>query len=284
MRRTALLVACALALAACSPPTAQVTPSADVASASGRVTQPDAALTYPRPFQAARLVEARVLTEGEGRGIVVAARLESPLFADSPPRESPARLDPGRGNPVRLPLGSPVCPAPPGESTVVMTIEADGREVTETVVVDDSVLRDINADECAAQAVLDVAAPSFGAVETQTTEAIETTIVLKRGDTTPGAPVTLDAMTGNIVFAIDLDEAAERTLAAGAASLAVPAVVRVGRCDPHVFAESKKTWVFPVYLAVGDAEPAYVEIQPDDVTRAALQQLFDDCGEAERAD
>jgi len=64
----------------------------------------------------------------------------------------------------------------------------------------------------------------------------------------------------------------------------MPAVITVARCDPHVFAESKKTFVFPVRLAIGDAKPSYVEIQPDPTMRAALQSLFDACGAADRDD
>ena len=156
--------------------------------------------------------------------------------------------------------------------------------VTETVAFDDAVLRKINADECAEQAVLDVATPSFGPVESQTASEMHTTIVMTRGSSMTDAPVTLTSMTGNIVFIVRLDAPADATLDPGEASLAVPAVISVGRCDPHVFAESKKTFVFPVRLTIGDAAPAYVEIQPDPTARAALQQLFNDCGDAARSD
>jgi hypothetical protein len=131
--------------------------------------------------------------------------------------------------------------------------------------------------------VLDVATPSFGPVGSQDAVELRTTIVLTRGGASPDQPVTLAQMTGNIVYIVTLGEGANRTLAPGEVALAVPATVTVGRCDPHVFAESKKLFVFPVYLGVGDAEPAFVEIQPDAVTEAALKQLFSDCGEAERA-
>ena len=162
-----------------------------------------------------------------------------------------------------------------------LTIVVDGVETVETLAAGDEKLREINATECAQQAILDVAQPSFGAVESQTAAEMTTSIVLTRGDVATDMPVTLTSMTGNIVFIVTLG-GEPRTLAPGEASLSVPAVISVGRCDPHVFAESKKTFVFPVFLAIGDAEPAYVEIQPDAVTRQALQGLFDSCGEAQR--
>ena len=277
MRGAWVFVALLCALAGCSAPTAGPSETAQASEPSGRITVPDAVVTFPRTLQADRMVEAQVVTAGPGDAVVTSARLESPLFADSPTRDSGPRLFPDWANRVRVPLGEAVCPAPVGESTVALTITIDGREVTETLEFDDAVLLKINADECAEQAVLDVAAPSFGPVESQTASEIHTTIVMTRGAAQRTSPVALSSMTGNIVYIVTLDAAADATLDAGQETIAVPAVVTVGRCDPHVFAESKKTFVFPVRLAIDGAEPAYVEIQPDPTARAALQALFNTC-------
>ena len=275
-RAATLTCVAALALCACSPSaTPSVSGPQQPAVASGRITQASAEIAFPRTLQAERLVEVRVLTVRDADAVVTSARLESPLFADSPVRDGVVRLFPDWTNRVRVPLGTAVCPAPAGDTSVVLTLTVDGREVTETLRGDDSVLRTINASECAQRAVLDVATPSFGPVTSQDDSRLETTIVLTRGDADRDQPVTLTSMTGNIVFIVTLSGA--RELAPGADALAVPAVVTVGRCDPHVFAESKKTFVFPVMLAVGGADPAYVEIQPDATARSALQQLFEDC-------
>ena len=279
----AAALAGALALAACSAPQREVSESAAPSGPSGRLTETSAVVTFPRTLQADRLVEAQVVTVREADALVTSARLESPLFANSPTRDSGPRLFPDWANRVRLPLGKAVCPAPAGESTAVLVMTIDGEQVTETFVMDDAVLRKINAEECAEQAVLDVATPSFGPVQSQTATEMRTSIVLTRGPSMPDKPVTLAGMTGNIVFIVKLDASADATLDAGQASVAVPATIVVGRCDPHVFAESKKTFVFPVRLVIGDAAPAYVEIQPDATTRAALLNLFVACGDAESA-
>lgn len=281
MGRLALAVAL-LALAACSGPDAGASSQAFPATASGRVTVPTAEVASPRTLQAARLVEVRVLTAHDADALVTSARLDSPLFADSPARAGEVRLFPDWTNRVRVPLGTPVCPAPEGPSTVVLTMTVDGRQVTETLQAEDSVLRQLNDEECREQAVLDVATPSFGPITAQDASQLETTIVLTRGDARTDEPVALESMTGNIVFIVRLDTGTNATLAAGTASIAVPATILVGRCDPHVFAESKKTFVFPVRLGVGHDAPGYVEIQPDAATKAALQKLFDDCGDADR--
>jgi len=285
MRRvwTAFALLGALALAACSGPHAGVSGSASATKASGRLTEPNAVVDFPRTLQADRMVEALVHTTRDADALVTSARLESPLFADSPARDGVVRLFANWTNHVRLRLGTPVCPAPEGASTVVLNLTIDGRAVTETLTADGQDLRKINTEECAEKAVLDVATPSFGKVESQTSTDIHTSIVLTRGASMPDAPVALTSMTGNIVFIVKLDANADATLDPGEASHAVPAIIEVGRCDPHVFAESKKTFVFPVRLAIGDAAPAYVEIQPDPIARAALQALFNSCGDAQRS-
>jgi hypothetical protein len=278
MARSFLLAALALlALAACSAPAPS--PTSPAPAAASRVTEEGVYVAFPRTLQAARMVEAQVHTVRDADVLVSSARLVSPLFADSPARDGEIRLFPDWTNHVRLFLGTPVCPAPGGATTVVLTMTVDGVPTTETLVADDTELRQINAEECAEQAVLDVATPTFGPVESQTTAELHTTIVLARGTARTDEPVVLDSMTGNIVFIIRLEPDAPTTLAPGEASLSVPAVVSVGRCDPHVFAESKKTFVFPLHMTIGDDEASYVEIQPDPTTQAALQQLFDDCGD-----
>lgn len=248
------------------------------------VAVPTVEVTYPRTLQAARMVEARVALRDdlESLGVsddiaVTNAYLDSPLFVTGDAWDSLVRLFPDWLKPVRLPLGEPVCPAPAGESRVVLFIDVDGRPTQQTLVVDDdAVLREINADECAQRAVLDEAAPSFGPVEEETPTEVHTSVVLTRG--TGVSPVTLDSATGNIIFIVTLDETAPRSLAADETMVAVPATVTVGRCDPHAFAESKKTFVFPARLAVGQAEPAYVEFSPGPDVRAAFQRIFDACG------
>jgi|GEM_PF-1249301 len=259
--------------------TAETSPSPETAPASAdaaRVTTAQAGLQFPRTHQADRLLEVRVTTARAADALVTAVRLESPMFADNPARDSNVRLYQDHENRVRVPLGVPVCPAGDGDSTVVLTMLADGAEVSETVTVPAEVLAEINAAECVQQAVLDEAAPSFGEIESRDGAEVRTSLVLTRG--TGVEPVTLERITGNIVFAIEVDEGAERTLAAGEAALAVPVTVTVARCDPHVFAESKKTFVFPVHLSVGEGEPQVVEFIPPGAVKDVLQAAFSACG------
>lgn len=66
-------------------------------------------------------------------------------------------------------------------------------------------------------------------------------------------------------------------------SVVLPVTVRASRCDPHAFAESKKTFVFAAWIQV-DGREQYVEFQPDPAWRATLQALFDACGHVDRVE
>ena len=82
-----IAVACAVLLAGCTGADAGASHSPNPAAASGRVTVPDAVVEFPRTLQAARMVEALVTTNGDAGALVTSARLDSPLFADSPARD-----------------------------------------------------------------------------------------------------------------------------------------------------------------------------------------------------
>ena len=64
----------------------------------------------------------------------------------------------------------------------------------------------------------------------------------------------------------------------------MPVTFTASRCDPHAFAESKKTFVFGVWLTIDGGPEKYLEIGPDAALKAALQSAFDHCGEALRRD
>src|SRR6187431_1475090 len=85
------------------------TPDADLSTAvalpGAPVTAGEATVTFPRTLQADRLVEAQVRTDRDADVVVISARLDSPLFIDSPEREATVRLFADWNNRVRLPLG-----------------------------------------------------------------------------------------------------------------------------------------------------------------------------------
>lgn len=51
-------------------------------------------------------------------------------------------------------------------------------------------------------------------------------------------------------------------LTAGQAELRLPVRVTPSRCDPHAFADAKQGFLFPVWVALDDAEPQYMRFTP----------------------
>ena len=43
-------------------------------------------------------------------------------------------------------------------------------------------------------------------------------------------------------------------------------------CEPHVLAETKKPFVFPVEVTVGDGEPVVLDLPVDDALRSSLER------------
>ncbi|NEK86037.1 hypothetical protein GCU60_09725 [Blastococcus saxobsidens] len=54
---------------------------------------------------------------------------------------------------------------------------------------------------------------------------------------------------------------------------AVPITFRPATCDPHVLAETKQPYVFPLDVALGKDAPVVVDLPVDDDLRGALGDL-----------
>lgn len=296
-------VALLAAVAACSgqmpspgPPSASVVVASSDDASADQATPPvlSAAVAFPRTLQADRFVEVR-LTGAAGDGCVVtSAALESTLFTPVAMRPSNVRLFEGYVARVRVPLGESLCQAEAGEAGEASThltlqkgggastagTDLSGSAVEVTVTLPLEVLAGINADECATRAVTDAAAPSLGGPGATLDITAETTLLLTRGEAGNGAEVSLTGMRGSVVFDMRPRDGFQLPvgLAVGDASLAVPVDISATRCDPHVFAESKKTFVFAVWVAIDGGPERYIEVRPDAGLEAALQDAFDACG------
>jgi hypothetical protein len=102
------------------------------------------------------------------------------------------------------------------------------------------------------------------------------TVVVERG--AEDTPVTLQDLTGSIMYSLDPDPAGRPrplgTLAAGQRRLVVPVTARPGRCDQHALAEIKKPFVFPAWITLGDGERRYTEIAVSDPDRKLLDRML----------
>ncbi|MDN4477914.1 hypothetical protein QQX10_06540 [Demequina sp. SYSU T00039] len=280
-RRRLAAAGCAIALAGAGCDTAAPAPLEPPAPLEASAT-----LTYPRTLQADRMVEVRVSSTSEGEVRVTAATLQSGYFADVPATEREVRVWEGHEARIRVALGEPVCPAGVGaadDARVALSVAVEGTGVAQEVAVPTDVLAAINAAECTAHEAIAVAAPALGAPGEAVGGTLATTLVLERAQR--DVPVTVTAIAGSVIFAVDTEQGAlPATLAADQGRLEVPVSIRVARCEPHAFAESKKTFLFKTWLEAGEADEAYVELYAEGDLRDALQALVDACGEEARGE
>lgn len=276
-------IVCAVALAACAGE-----PSSPSPSPSAGVSPPPVAAVggtaFPRTLQADRMVEVQIETPGDERGIVVSVALDSPYFGPSGTVPTNVLLEPGWLARLRVPLGPALCPAGSGSSIATVEVRAyEGADVAEReVTLEDGALRDINATECRQRIATDAAAPSFATEPVVSGDAVQTSVVLQRGDS--AAAATLTALSSNVIFTLDPAAGAlPVTLESGEERTAVPVTIRASRCDAHAMAESKKTFVFTASYDV-DGEAITVEYRAEGATQEALQALVDQCAAQSESD
>ncbi len=274
-----LVAAVAWCAVACRPPD----PAADAGQRDAEVL--DSAplsgdIAFPRTLQAERMVELQVTLDEEVDAIVVRASLESPLFTETGWQDAHVRVFAGWPTRVRLPLGDPVCGVAEGsggetpDAVAHVVFDVAGAQVEREVDVPAGVLAEIRAEECGAKALSDVASPRFGDVEAVAGLTVTTSLSLTRGE--GDARVEAVRVAGSVVFSIVPSDPV-LALEPGQDVVSVPVSLTPTRCDPHVFAESKKTFVFGVWLAVDGAEPRRVDVLPGEALKAALQDAFDRC-------
>lgn len=96
--------------------------------------------------------------------------------------------------------------------------------------------------------------------------ALDGALVLRRRS--GGEPVRVDQVQGSVLM--DLTLPGDTSLDPGVDRVALPLRVRPGRCDEHGRSQSTQTFVWRVWLAVGDAEPRARVVTPTPAQQARL--------------
>jgi hypothetical protein len=170
---------------------------------------------------------------------------------------------------VPLTLGAPRCIGVLGEPHVVA-----GRT---SIPVDDAgrrVLDGIVEDACVLAAVHRSVSLDFLEEGTPVSD-VAVDVVLRLQRRGSGRVVTVDAVGSNVIFAVSSDDL-PATLAGDDDRLEVTVRFSAERCEPHALAESKKTYQFPAWVTLDDAEPAFVELTVTGGARAALDRALND--------
>jgi hypothetical protein len=275
-------VAAGLFLCACSRTGDDAVPSSSLSSAAIAPTLVGE-VAFPRTLQAQRWVEVGLSGAQDDNWLVTSAALDATTFTSLHATKSNLRLFGGYVARLRVPLGVANCPAGAGASLVKLTVaNGAGAVANLEIPLPTDVLEGINAGECAIRKVLDVASPALGGAEAASGTTVDTTLTVSRGAAGARASVVVTAMRGSVIF--DMVPRAGATLPVslgqGESAIAVPVTFTASRCDPHAVAESKKTFVFGVWLTIDGGPEKYLEISPNGALKAALQSAFDLCGTA----
>jgi hypothetical protein len=275
MRRTAIALATggAALLAACGG--ARPSPEASSSSAESSAAVPavpgiEAEIVRLRTDEAiGGQVQVRLTDTGDTPFTVTAVALRSPGFAPEPMKAITAEYAPGRVIDLPVPFGEPVCEAKPVPAAADLTVvRPDGAVEQVQVPAAADVLELIHSEECAVLAVTAVVD-------------IAVTDLHDDGDTLAGS-LTLTRRTGSepvratrLSRSVLIEPTAELPLDLDGDedSASTPVSFTPASCDPHVLSETKKPYVFPLAVTVGDADEVPVDLPLDQSAREQLAAL-----------
>jgi hypothetical protein len=231
---------------------------------------------------AKRTVAVSVDNPTDGDVLVQHLELDAAGFAD-PSAEVEVQVAAGSRVDVRLPYGEVECDddRPAGADTVLLGVQdADGTQHDLRLELAPGGLLDrLHARECADQTLLAVADVRLSSQWTRDGSRLVGALVLERRS--GSAPVTVVEPGGNVLFTVrSLTPGAAGTpmgtLAPTASALALPLQITSTRCDAHAFADSKRSYVFGFYVALGGDEPQLTTTTADPPLQRQLDRLAAD--------
>jgi hypothetical protein len=292
MRRWGAAVAVLLAAAACSPGAADsgtVSPSAEPSTepSAEPSTEPSAdplptvrEPAEPVPGMAAEAVQLRTDAAAGGRiqvrisasdtFTVTSVALDSPGFDPLPPSERTADFVPGRVIDLRTPFGRARCDVSPEPAAARLTVVRPGAEPEEVQVpLSAAVLEEIHTDECAEQALAEGVTVQVVDLRDDGGGGLVGSLEMVRRSEEREVRVT--ALRRSVLMAAEV--ALPLTLPAAAPEAATAVRFAPATCEPHVLAETKQPFLFPLTVEVGDDEPVTIDLPVPDDLRAQLQAL-----------
>ena len=218
-------------------------------------------------------VHVRVTNAGDRPFTVTAVAIDSPGFAPLPPTALSAAFPPGRTIDLRTAFGEPDCAARPGPVAARLTVaRPDGavEELRVPLAGDD--LDVVHREACAVEGVLAVAEVGLTGL-TAGADSVTGTVVLTRAGDDDRAVTVVDARR-SVVLDVAVD-GLPLELGPGEERATAEVAFTAASCETHVLAETKQPFVFPLWVAVGDAEPVPVPLPVDAAQQDLLLQLLD---------
>ena len=273
MRAAALLPV--LLLAACGGQPAEPAPAAPSTSVAALPEVPGvaaSALRYRSDEAVGGQVQVHVENTGTEPFTVTSVQLDTPGFAPVPAREVSTVFAPGRGIDLPASFGAVSCAVAPAPAAARLTVLRPAGVAEELVVplAGDTMAR-VHTEECAVQDVLAVVGV---AVEQLVDDgsAVTADVVLTRrsGDD----EVVVSALLPSVVLEPVPDVELPVRLTPDAEELRLPVTFDAERCDPHALAETKKPFVFPLVVTVGEGADVPVDLPLEAGQQALLEEFL----------
>jgi hypothetical protein len=217
-------------------------------------------------------VQVRITATGKEPFTVTSVALDSPGFAPEPARDASAEFEPGRTIDLPVRYGSPRCDTAAEPAAARLTlVRPDGTTEVVRAPLAAEIMTRIHEEECAALALLEVVGVEVvAAADTAGSVTAELRLARRAGS----EPVTVERIARSVlvdVAAPDLPVAMD----GDEDRLSTPVEFTPATCEAHVLAETKKPYVFPVEVRVGNGEGVVVDLPVDADLRARLAALVD---------
>lgn len=279
-QQRAAAAACALTLlaAGCASGTRSAERAGDAAQAAD--PQLSATSVYGRHAAVRGRVDVRLVNDGDRPVDVASLRVEHPMFAPVPALARSSALPPdGRPRIVPVPFGAPRCGVDDatGARVVVGVRTADGVRYVEVPLLDgEPGLVRAHRLACAVERVAEVV--DLELADWSVGPSLQGDGTLRLTRRAAGA-VAVAAVGSNLLFSVEPAAEPLLVLPDGSSDATVPVRLRATRCDPHALTESKRSFTFPVVVALDGGEPARVEVTVTGSDRDVLQDVLDrTCG------
>ena len=211
--------------------------------------------------------QVRITNTGDAPFSITAVALESPGFATLPATPVSAEFATRRVIDLPTPYGEPVCGTSPSPVAARLdVVRGGGAPESLLVLLDGDALDVVHDEECAVRAVAEVVGIAVTGLADEG-DALVGALTLTRRD--GEEPVVATALSRSVLVE---PTAEDLPLELGPDDDAVTAAVSFtpATCDPHVLSETKKPYVFPLTVQVGDDDPVAVDLPVD---HAALDRL-----------
>lgn len=233
----------------------------------------------PRHLEGTRRVTVPVLFESDEPVTVTSIALRVPQFDPLAPETKDSLLHPRLKVALQVDLGPARCGRVPQGSPRVH-LEAgldDGRPEALVLPVPSWLLDDLHERECTLAALADAVGVRFGQFDEPAGTSLRTELVLERRDTSE--EIVVEQMAGSVILGLAprRDGTPPGRLGADQGVARIPVEVTAARCDAHALSGSQKTFVFAVWVAVGDAPSVYVELRPRPELEAAMRATIEAC-------